>query len=262
MKHPIKRRDLLKSAVVSAGGLALGGCATVPKKEPVAPVRLPGDKLNIAILGARGRGKQNAEGVAHENIYALCDVNGELLVDVASAPVRTENTSGSLFVDTGSGSVDVIDAEGDVSVDTGSGSVEVTGSRGDILHVDTGSGSVDVTEVNVRDLNIDTGSGRITVTRATMSSGLLDTGSGSVRIELLSDVDDLTVDTGSGSVTVEFPPELGARLDLESSSGSIDFSVPITVTEFNRSSLRGEIGDGRGMIRIDTGSGSIRFIQR
>ncbi len=198
-------------------------------------------------------------GVGEVNVR---NVNGDLLVDVASAPVRTENTSGSLLVDTGSGSVDVIDAEGDVSVDTGSGSVEVTGSRGDILHVDTGSGSVEVTEVTVRDLNIDTGSGRITVTRATISSGLLDTGSGSVRLELLSDVDDLTVDTGSGSVTVEFPPGLGARLDLESSSGSIDFSVPITVTEFNRSSLRGQIGDGRGMIRIDTGSGSIRFIQR
>ena len=59
-----------------------------------------------------------------------------------------------------------------------------------------------------------------------------------------------------------FPEALGAELDLESSSGGIDFDVPITVTEFDRESLRGRIGDGRGRIQIDTGSGAIRFIRR
>jgi lia operon protein LiaG len=214
---------------------------------------------DLTVTVPRGRTVELYLGVGE---VSVANVEGDLLVDVASAPVRTQTTKGRLLVDTGSGSVDVVDAEGDVSVDTGSGSVDVTGVQGQSLLVDTGSGSVEARDVTVQDLKIDTGSGRITANRTTMRRGNLDTGSGSVHLELMSDIDDLVVDTGSGSVTVEFPPELGARLDLESSSGGIDFDVPITVTQFNRSSLRGEIGDGRGMIRIDTGSGSIRFIQR
>jgi lia operon protein LiaG len=117
-------------------------------------------------------------------------------------------------------------------------------------------------DVTAQDLIIDTGSGRIEVERSTITNASLDTGSGSVRLELLTDVNTVDIDTGSGSVTVFFPESLGAELDLESSSGGIDFDVPITVRSFNRSSLRGSIGDGRGLIRVDTGSGAIRFMQR
>jgi len=37
------------------------------------------DKLNIAIIGAGGRGKANTKGVASENIVALCDTNEDSL---------------------------------------------------------------------------------------------------------------------------------------------------------------------------------------
>lgn len=54
----------------------------------VAPAFLRGQnlnsKLNIAIIGAGGRGGSNAESVATENIVALCDVNGKNL-DKAAA---------------------------------------------------------------------------------------------------------------------------------------------------------------------------------
>ena len=49
----------------------------------VAPAFLRGQnlnsKLNIAIIGAGGRGGSNTESVATENIVALCDVNGKNL---------------------------------------------------------------------------------------------------------------------------------------------------------------------------------------
>lgn len=190
------------------------------------------------------------------------NVEGDLDIDVSSAPVRTSSTTGRLNIDTGSGSVEVRGATGPVSIDTGSGSVDVFGVRGDVLHVDTGSGGVDGGDIQVRDLNIDTGSGGIDLAEVTMTDGVLDTGSGGVRLELLTDVNDLDIDTGSGGVTVVFPANLGAGLDLDTGSGSIDFDVPITVARLGRRSLRGQIGDGQGMIRIETGSGSIRFIER
>lgn len=42
------------------------------------------DKLNIAIIGAGGRGSSNPESVQSENIVAVCDVNGRNL-DAAAA---------------------------------------------------------------------------------------------------------------------------------------------------------------------------------
>ena len=111
----------------------------------------------------------------------VSNVAGDLLIDVASAPVTTRDTHGELSIDTGSGPVEVTNAEGDVSIDTGSGAIDLK----------------NVTSSNIR----------------------LDTGSGSVTLNLTIDVDLLDIDTGSGSVTVSIPDDLGAELSIESGSG-------------------------------------------
>ena len=190
------------------------------------------------------------------------NVDGILVIDVAAAPVTTVSTRGALRVDTGSGSVEVQDAEGDVNIDTGSGRVEVAGVRSDRLRIDTGSGGVVGSDITADVLDVDTGSGRIDLAAVRTGGGRLDTGSGSVTLELLTDVGDLKIDTGSGKVTVYFPESLGAELNLEAGSGGIDINVPVTVRRLERDALHGILGDGRGTISVDTGSGSIRFIQR
>jgi lia operon protein LiaG len=190
------------------------------------------------------------------------NVDGALEIDVASAPVTSRDTRGDLSIDTGSGSVDVTNAGGDVSIDTGSGAVTVSGVIGGSLLVDTGSGGVTGGDVQVREMNIDTGSGRINLDRVTAPIVRLDTGSGSVSVDLMVDVEDLYIDTGSGSVTVMIPDDLGADLAIETGSGGIDFEMPVTVRRFNRSELYGSVGDGQGRIRVDTGSGSVRFLRR
>ncbi len=192
----------------------------------------------------------------------VSNVDGDLLIDVASAPVTTRDTRGELSIDTGSGPVEVTNAEGDVSIDTGSGPVEVSGITGGSLFVDTGSGTVTGGDVEVGEVNIDTGSGGIDLKDVTSANVRLDTGSGSVTLDLTIDVDVLDINTGSGSVTVTIPDDLGAELSIESGSGGIDFDMPVTVRRFNRRELHGSIGDGRGEIRIDTGSGSVRFVRR
>lgn len=192
----------------------------------------------------------------------VANVNGELRLDMQSASVTSTGTRGALSIDTGSGSVDVTDAQGDINIDTGSGSVRVSGISGGSLIVHTGSGSVTGENLTTEDLNIDTGSGRITLNTVTASYVRLDTGSGSVRVDLTSDVDLLNIDTGSGNVTVSIPDDFGARLEIESGSGGIDFDMPVTVRHFSRSELTGTIGDGEGTVRVDTGSGRVRFLRR
>ena len=63
------RRDFLKQTALAGAGFWL----TAP--TPPAAGRSPNDKLNVAIIGAGGRGAVNTDAVRAENIVALCDVD-------------------------------------------------------------------------------------------------------------------------------------------------------------------------------------------
>jgi hypothetical protein len=190
------------------------------------------------------------------------NVEGDLRVDTGTGSVDASGVRGSLVVDTGSGSVVVQGVDGELSVDTGSGSVEVSGVRGPRLEVDTGSGSVAGQGISVGSLVVDTGSGSVELSEVACSDVMVDTGSGSVELDLLDDVERLIVDTGSGGVTLTVPDDLGARVEVDSGSGGIDADLPIEIEAVRRTYLRGTIGDGRGSIEIDTGSGGIKILRR
>lgn len=191
----------------------------------------------------------------------VSNVDGDLEVDVSAASITTEHTRGRLFLDTGSGSVRVTDAQGTVNLDTGSGSVTVADIRGDELRMDTGSGSITARNVEVGSLTADVGSGGIRLTGVKAARLSLDTGSGATDVEVLTDVEDVTVDAGSGSVSLRLPANTGAEVDIETGSGGIETDFPIEVTRWERNSLRGRLGDGKGRIRIDSGSGRVRLIR-
>ena len=70
----------------------------------------------------------------------------------------------------------------------------------------------------------------------------------------------MNIDTGSGDVDVR-----GVKsrlLHVATGSGSIDTDVPLTAVHRDHGELRGQMGDGRGRIVIETGAGGIRFAGR
>jgi lia operon protein LiaG len=187
------------------------------------------------------------------------NVDGDLRVDVSSASVTTEHTRGTLSLDTGSGRVEVSDVQGDVELDTGSGGVVVNGVRGNTLKMDAGSGSMTVSDVDVRDFNADIGSGGFKARRIRSSRVSVDAGSGGAELELLSDIERLTIDNGSGGVVVYLPESVGAQVEVETGSGGIDTDFPVQMRRWERNSLNGTIGDGRGRIHIESGSGRVQL---
>src|SRR5437773_11902433 len=64
----LNRRRFLKSSTVAAGTFLLGAPAFMRVKGL-------NEKLNVAIIGAGGRGAANTQSVSSENIVALCDVS-------------------------------------------------------------------------------------------------------------------------------------------------------------------------------------------
>jgi lia operon protein LiaG len=207
------------------------------------------------------RGCQSTFRLGVGEVSAL-GVDGELTLDVAAAPVTAERTSGSLTVDTGSGHVALRGNQGNISVDTGSGGVELADLRGSRLKVDTGSGGVTARNVETEELLVDTGSGSVAFEDVRSGSISIDTGSGGVHVGLLGAPRSLLVDTGSGGVTIVGPAGLGAEVELDAGSGGIQTDYTMTVASKEHGYLRGTIGDGRGRIKVDTGSGVVRLMQR
>ena len=192
----------------------------------------------------------------------VSNVNGDLLVDVGAASVTTSRTRGRLRLDTGSGEVRVSDASGEVDLDTGSGGVTLDGVNATRLTLDAGSGGLTGSAITADVLRLDLGSGRTRLRDVRARDIILDSGSGSVDIDLAADVDDLRIDAGSGSVTLRVPSSLGAELDVDTGSGGIETDIAVSVRSRSRHALRGTIGDGRGRITIESGSGSVRLLPR
>ena len=74
----LSRRSFLHSSAIIAGAAALGAPAIMHGASP-------NERLNIAIIGAGGRGAGNLGAVESENIVALCDVNA---ANLAAAAVK------------------------------------------------------------------------------------------------------------------------------------------------------------------------------
>ena len=67
----VKRRDFLK------GIAATGASLVILPSGVVSGQNAPSNKLNIALIGAWGRGVAHYEGLKKENVVALCDVDEE-----------------------------------------------------------------------------------------------------------------------------------------------------------------------------------------
>jgi lia operon protein LiaG len=192
---------------------------------------------------------------------SVTNVEGELSVYVSSAPVTASGTRGDLDIDVGSGTVQVTQARGNLTIDTGSGSVGLSDIRGESVSIETGSGGVTASDLRSNDLSVETGSGDIQVSSLIAPQVSLQTGSGSVAADLGGEVWNVSVETGSGDITLKAPPTLGAEVDIETSSGDIETDFEVAVTHHARDHMTGRIGDGRGKIAIETGSGGIKLVK-
>lgn len=236
----------------SFGGQNMGNRKTVKVsgtgggKEIWADLRIEVPKgASLKLYNAIGR-------ISADGVMANLDL------DTASGDVEASDITGKVGVDVGSGDVELSRIHGDVGVDTGSGSVILVDISSVLLDADTGSGDIDGKGVISDQLSLDTGSGDITLRGVQVKTISCDTGSGSILVSLNGDLDGGNFDTGSGDVTLEVGPLMGANLDIETGSGSIDIEAPHEASRVRRNEFRGTLGDGKGAVVIDTGSGDVR----
>jgi len=188
---------------------------------------------------------------------ALNKVDGKISLEGASLPVTATGVKGELRVEVGSGDVRVSDSQALISIETGSGDVALADIQSGELGVETGSGEVTGNGLSAQSLSIQTGSGQIEVGGIGADRAKIETGSGEIKVELSRGVQMLSLDSGSGDILVRVPRDLGAKISAETASGGIDTDLKMEMTRRSRNEISGTVGDGKGSIRIETGSGDV-----
>jgi hypothetical protein len=184
-------------------------------------------------------------GVEHENLRNI-SIDYEIEAP-ADAFLSAQSGSGNVVDDgvgadaklgTGSGSIHATGLQGGPSLDTGSGNIyaELTGD-GD-ARAQTGSGSIELHGVHGA-LRAETGSGNIKIDGRPVGPWKLTTGSGGVELSTADSAFTLDAKTGSGSI----------HSDREM----------LTQGTEEHHHLTGKIAGGGPLVRIETGSGSIRI---
>jgi lia operon protein LiaG len=187
------------------------------------------------------------------------NVDGRVHLQTSSGAIAASRMAGALVARTGSGRIQVDGMAGALAVRSGSGAIRVTQVEGDSVSIRTGSGSVAADGVAASRVRVRTGSGGIRLDRSAGRDVDLHTGSGSVTAELVGAVDTVRVRTGSGGVTLHLSEGVDATVGIRTGSGRIETDFPILVRTQARRELSGVIGEGRGTIQVNTGSGSVRL---
>jgi len=193
----------------------------------------------------------------------VANVKATLQAETAYGPVTCANVSADeLKLKSNSGKIDISGATfNNCDAHTSYGTVTCDGLKGDAIKLHSGSGSVDLADSSADTIELSTSYGRIKAAGITTTQLTAKSSSGNVDVVCSASTPaDLTADVKSGYGGIRFtaPPAFSGAVHLATSYGSVRTELPITVSgEISKKKLAGTTGDGAGVLRIETNSGSI-----
>jgi hypothetical protein len=203
----------------------------------------------------------------------ISDISGGVEVNVTSGDLWIKRVKGHLDLETTSGDMEISTIEGDVVASGTSSNLEMFDVKGD-ANLSSTSGDISGEDV-VGSIQINNTSGDVSLKEiqgnieATTVSGemMIDQKEGGLHLESSSgDVEVKTkifpqykyyVETSSGYIRLLLPQDSNAEVELETSSGSLDCKLPLTVSSVSRNLLKGKLGEGGPQINLITASGDI-----
>lgn len=191
------------------------------------------------------------------------DLKGEAKIVTSYGAVTCETFAGTtLDLKTDSGPIAISDATfRECLANTSYGSLTCRRLQGDSLKLRSGSGSLNLTTVEAPTLDVSTSYGHVKAQEITTAKLLAHSGSGSIHIVCTPATPvDLAAEVKSSYGGIEFtaPPGFTGQVDLRTDYGSIRTALPVTVSgALDKRKITGAIGAGRGLLRLQTGSGSI-----
>ncbi len=192
----------------------------------------------------------------------LATTSGDIRIEGATGPVSASATSGDIEASglvrgrlrSVSGDVSVKGVLHTLEVATTSGQITIQGAA-DSLHLDSVSGDVEV-EGSPRFLSIGTTSGDVAA-REVAGALTVSTSSGDLDLQAAAGLVRADLTSVSGDVTMAVPPRYDATVDMQTSSGALDVSLPFEVRTVTRRLLRGTLGRGTARLSLKSSSGDL-----
>jgi hypothetical protein len=236
--------DVVGSSEAAGSG---GAHIEVSHLDGALTVTLDGDTLTIAherltwggLLDWVGNHKASA--VVSVSVPDACPVE----LGVVSADAVVSGITADTKVKSVSGNVTLDGVNADISAQTVSGDLETRRLEGK-LRFTTVSGDLTVVDGSSSQVKAETVSGDVTLDLDVAPGARLD----------LSSV--------SGDVTVRMPESAGLQVEVKTMSGSLDSAFAGVTREGKpgRSTLRGSVGAGDGLLQAKTVSGDVTLLRR
>jgi len=167
---------------------------------------------------------------------------------------------------TSDGNVNVTGLQGDLSLATGDGDVTLDHTSGD-LHIKAGDGHVKITNAEGA-IDARSSDGSLTVD-GQFHVLALHTSDGQLDLNLRPGTkltEASTVQSSDGSVTIHVPQNFAADLNVHSSDGHVDCSLPLTMDHYQSGGgdgheLHGKLNGGGTPLTIHTSDGNVKIEQ-
>jgi DUF4097 and DUF4098 domain-containing protein YvlB len=234
----------------SSGNLAVSGVAgTVELQTNSGDVRA--EKVDGAVSARSSSGDITLTGLSDAGDLEVKAVSGNLTLRAVTADSLTAHTS--------SGKIQVEEAtlDGRLDLENSSGDVMAVGIRATFCRLASVSGDLTLDGCS-GPLDLQTYSGAVEVRNATKVELALGTTSGKIHFSgSLHTRGEHRVESTSGDVHLVLPADAAFDLDVETDSGDIQTDFAVTMTEFDRKHVAGQVNGGGPLLRISTSSGDI-----
>ncbi len=165
----------------------------------------------------------------------------------------------TLRISASSGNINIEGQRSDVRANASSGDIELTDIWG-AINAGTSSGNISI-DNSQGTIRASCSSGDIRIVEAQGAVDSLKTSSGKIYVELEEldeDTSEMSFESSSGDISLFLPSDIGADVDIKTTSGRIstDFRIAVEGT-MEKNELQGTIGDGGILIRLRATSGDV-----
>jgi DUF4097 and DUF4098 domain-containing protein YvlB len=231
------------------------------------------DRNEVAVIGGRSTLRNLELDGNPKHVQIRMNAGSSLEVRVPrKAQLRAQSSSGFVHVEGVEGTVDIESASGTLQVEgrpreihaTGfSGGVTILGGGSEVTRAESVSGTVMVTRASGV-VEAKSSSGGVNV-KGDVREAVLFSVSGSVMFDgTVADGGRLSAESSSGSVELSLPRNASAEYDLTTISADVDndFGPPATKSRNGGVGLRFTVGNGGARIKGASVSGSVRLQAR
>ncbi|MBA2242633.1 MAG: DUF4097 family beta strand repeat protein [Chthoniobacterales bacterium] len=186
------------------------------------------------------------------------DITGVVKISTSGGKLKLAQLRGPVDAKTSGGSIKLEDCQGNLGVKTSGGEIRADAGSGS-LDARTSGGSIVVRNFK-GDTTVKTSGGQLTFENIG-GKVIGQTSGGSITAALISPLPgEVELSSSAGSIDLTVPSDAALNLEADASNGTVSNSLPIVATHIHKDALRGAMnGGGKSVIlRSSVGSISLR----